>query len=342
MDSHFHRKMRYDEKFYAKRAFSRFFLGYTVLYITAIAVLYASVIIIRLLLPFLSKDSANLIVDLFNDSSFGIFYPYALLYLVGLPIMYLLIKNVRTWKIEKKRLGIGMFLVLFFVNFPFTIMGSLIGTHLTDYINSLLGLEGNGLFTDIPLWVMAVLSLVIAPIFEELIFRKLLMDRIGVYGAWLSVIVSGLAFGAFHGTFEQLFYAISGGILFAIAYAKTGKIRYSMALHFMFNLFGAMIPLLVQEYMLSSTDFYYLLGILIILATQYGFALVGIVLFILGLCRGWFSLENPEGTVKITSSRARIMFFNLGSVAFTLLTAFSILVSFMPLADWIALIGSFI
>ena len=339
MDSLPQNRMRFEDKFYAKKAFSRYFLGYTVLYISAMLILRGVVFILELLLPHLPRNTALAIVSVFNSTAFGIFFPYAILYLIGLPIMYLLIKNTRTWKIEKQPLGIGMFFVLFFVNVPFMLTGTLLGSGANKIINSLLGLEYTGLFSDVPLWAIAILSLVVAPIFEELIFRKLLIDRIGVYGAWLSVIVSGLAFGAFHGTLEQIFYTTFGGIIFAFAYAKTGRIRYSVLLHVMFNFFWTMVPLLVSEYMLNSTVTYQLIGSAILLGTKIGFAIIGFVLFIIGLSCGWFKLRDPEGTVKITSSRARIMFFNLGSILFTLLSIYSLLTGIMPLADGLVFLG---
>ena len=56
-------------------------------------------------------------------------------------------------------------------------------------------------------WFTFTFSVVLAPVMEELIFRKVLIDRTIVYGDKAAVVLSGLLFGVFHGNFHQFFYA---------------------------------------------------------------------------------------------------------------------------------------
>lgn len=86
-----------------------------------------------------------------------------------------------------------------------------------------------------------IVTCVCAPIFEELVFRKLLVDRIVKYGEKLAIITSGVMFGLFHGNFEQFFYACFLGMFFAYIYIRTGKIIYTMILHFCVNFSSAAI-----------------------------------------------------------------------------------------------------
>ena len=44
-------------------------------------------------------------------------------------------------------------------------------------------------------------SVIIAPVMEELVFRKYLVDRLVPYGQKTAVVLSGLFFGLFHGNF---------------------------------------------------------------------------------------------------------------------------------------------
>ena len=67
------------------------------------------------------------------------------------------------------------------------------------------------------------------------------MDRIVKYGEKLAVITSGVMFGLFHGNFEQFFYACFLGMFFAYIYIRTGKIIYTMILHFCVNFSSAAI-----------------------------------------------------------------------------------------------------
>ena len=85
----------------------------------------------------------------------------------------------------------------------------------------------------IPTWLLAI---VVAPIFEELIFRKLVLDRVGRFGELPAVLCSALIFGLAHQNAGQFFLAFLLGLLFARIYLRTGKIVYTMLLHFMINL----------------------------------------------------------------------------------------------------------
>lgn len=85
----------------------------------------------------------------------------------------------------------------------------------------------------IPTWLLAI---VVAPIFEELIFRKLVLDRVGSFGQAPAVLCSALIFGLAHQNAGQFFLAFLLGLLFARIYLRTGKIVYTMLLHFMINL----------------------------------------------------------------------------------------------------------
>jgi membrane protease YdiL (CAAX protease family) len=88
---------------------------------------------------------------------------------------------------------------------------------------------------------LAVLSLVvIAPIVEEIVFRGLLFGalagRLGVLG---SAIVTALLFGAVHGD-PVLFPSLAAiGFIGALAYAATGNLWVSVALHAANNALGA-------------------------------------------------------------------------------------------------------
>ena len=76
---------------------------------------------------------------------------------------------------------------------------------------------------------------VIAPIFEELIFRKVLIDHVAPKGELVAILASGIMFGLFHGNFQQCFFACFIGFLFAYIYLKTGRVIYTILLHMTLN-----------------------------------------------------------------------------------------------------------
>ncbi len=323
--------MKYYDKIYAKSCFSRFFLGYLILQLILSLIIIFYPYAVRFLISFLPNDASQRIIDIVNSTGFSLFFPYAVMYIIAFPFMYLTIKNTRVKKFKSENLGFGMFIALFSIASLFSIIGSLIGTTLNGFIDSFLGIENSeSVFASIPLWALTILTLFIAPLFEELIYRKLLMDRIGVYGERLAIIVSGLVFGAIHGTVEQLFYTTLCGFVFAFVYAKTGKLRYSVLMHFLFNFFGGVLPMFISEYCLTSESMIaQLLGIGTLLLTRYGFALAGAVLLIIGLCKGWFKIYNSADTISITEGRGRIMFFNTGCILFFLYTVLTFIIDIL-------------
>ncbi len=93
-----------------------------------------------------------------------------------------------------------------------------------------------GLTDATPTWLYLVIAGVIAPVMEELIFRRLLLDRLRPFGDRCAILVSGAAFGLFHMNLYQFFYAAALGMLFAGVVVKTGRLRHAIALHATVNL----------------------------------------------------------------------------------------------------------
>ena len=82
---------------------------------------------------------------------------------------------------------------------------------------------------------------VLPPILEELMFRKVLCDRLMPLGEGYAVVVSALIFGLAHGNLFQFFYAFLLGIVFATVYIKTGRLRYTIVYHVIINLLGGVL-----------------------------------------------------------------------------------------------------
>ena len=94
---------------------------------------------------------------------------------------------------------------------------------------------------------MFLTTVIVAPVMEELMFRKLLIDRIVPFGQRAAVVVSGVAFGLFHGNFYQFFYACGLGMIFAYLYSSTGRVRYGILLHMMINMVGGVLPIVFMQ-----------------------------------------------------------------------------------------------
>lgn len=98
--------------------------------------------------------------------------------------------------------------------------------------------------------LMAISTVLFAPINEELTFRKSIRDAIN--NKWAYVLLSGIIFGGLHviGYIESpidLLYLIpycSLGIAFALLYYKTNNIFSSISMHMMHNLLSIVVYLL--------------------------------------------------------------------------------------------------
>ena len=146
-----------------------------------------------------------------------------------------------------------------------------------------------------------------APVFEELIFRKVLIDRTVKYGEYISIVMSGVMFGLLHGNFSQFFFATFVGMLFAYVYIRTGRIRYTIFLHMAVNLSSALVLQTLLQKLLQATQdnmndsttsaetAIYALIALAWIGGVFAIAIIGIVKFIKSLKRKRLKLKMMKG-----------------------------------------------
>ncbi len=94
--------------------------------------------------------------------------------------------------------------------------------------------------------MMAFLLVVIAPIFEEFMFRGLILNELKPYGNGLSIFVSGILFGIFHGNFQQCFYTTAFGIALGYIANVTNSIFPTTIIHMITNGIAAVTVLLMN------------------------------------------------------------------------------------------------
>ena len=175
-----------------------------------------------------------------------IIFMYPLAFFLYWLIMQTVPKARQTWTCP---MGTGHFLGWFVICMGGVYFGSLIGQFLMTIVSVITGEtmvnQVEEMIMDMSLWAVILSAVILAPIMEELIFRKLVLDRLAGYGPAVAMSVSALVFGLAHGNFYQFFYAFLLGLIFAYIYLRTGKVRYSMMLHMMVNFCGSVIPILL-------------------------------------------------------------------------------------------------
>lgn len=174
------------------------------------------------------------------------------MYIAGLPLMILVITRVKTVsRVERHKLSANNMAVALLMCWTCIHVGSFIGTYLTTVIGQFIGSGVTDVIADMvsgpERWLTFFVTVLCAPVFEEIIFRKLLIDRVIKYGEGLSILLSGLAFGLFHGNLNQFFYAFLVGSFFAFLYVKTGQLKYPVILHMAVNFFGSIVAPWITE-----------------------------------------------------------------------------------------------
>ena len=214
---------------YTRKHFSKLGLMYVLgsLIITAGQII--STLIVRFLQPAL--------LDNYNYVTLIQMLP---MYAVTMPLMALLIRTVPAGRpIMQKKMRISHWFLAFFMCYGATYLSNLLGNILTQLIGAIKGDPVENAILGAMQGLNPILSIVIvgilAPVMEEFLFRKLLIDRTIAYGEGTSVVFSGLIFGLFHGNLNQFAYAFVIGMFFGFLYVKTGKLRYTILMHMAIN-----------------------------------------------------------------------------------------------------------
>ena len=204
----------------------------------------ASIPLLTALVQVLAVSVFELIVPEITKSNVFLILMSAIpMYLVAMPLSLLF------FRLEKgdapqteRRVSPLVLLGLLALSFAIAWAGNLVSTLINSVISRITGEptvnETAKLMAETPLWANLLVVGILAPILEELFYRKLVIDRLRVFGDLAAVLLSGLLFGLIHGNFDQLFYAVGFGCMAGYLYLYTGKIRYTVILHVVFNLIG--------------------------------------------------------------------------------------------------------
>ena len=150
--------------------------------------------------------------------------------------------------------------------------------------------------------VYYVYAMIGAPVFEELAFRKTLLNALHPYGEAQAAFATALLFGLMHGNPAQFILAFTLGLLLAAVYQRTGKIIYTMLLHFLINTSATIPDILIMfiGHEETITIIWYIVMGTIILAGL-------VMVFVFGKKQEFLSLSetgNPDAN--------RNMFKNVG------------------------------
>ena len=235
-----------------KKLFSRVFLA---LFLYLIVSQFLSAGIYAVASFVLSEEQY---ISFAGSSIWSVVISCAVQYVIAFPIFLLtLIGTDKAASKEKSKLSFKDFILLFLVGQVLMYAGNFIGTLLNQTIGNLIGeVPENGIATIInetPMWLIFILMVIVAPIVEELTCRKLIIDRLSIYGDHIAILFSAVAFGLLHGNLYQFFYAALLGGLLGYVYTKTRNVKYTIYMHMIINFMGSIVALPVQK---ALTEFY--------------------------------------------------------------------------------------
>lgn len=265
---------------------------------------------------------------IFPEPSIGSWSYYALTllpnYLIVMPLAALMLYKIPSKSIEQKSLKPGQLAIVFMICYSIVGTGNAAAKILSFAISAITqkgvtDLVAN-LIIESDIWANLIVIAILAPIIEELFYRKLMIERLSRYGEKVAVITSGLIFGLVHANISQFFYAFGLGLAFGYIFIKTGKIRYTIALHIIINLIGSVLaPALLNS---ESLILISLFSIPVL-----GIVISGIVLFFvykkrISFRQGEIVLPQEKWKATVFLNTGMVFFFAVCAVIFILNTFF--------------------
>lgn len=84
--------------------------------------------------------------------------------------------------------------------------------------------------------ILFIFTVIIPPITEEIIFRKVMYEHLNVFNPKISVLLTSILFGFFHGNIQQITFGVFAGFGFVLIKKYTGNLKYCILVHTLVNL----------------------------------------------------------------------------------------------------------
>lgn len=182
------------------------------------------------------------------------------------------------------------------------------GTEALDTLNKMVG-TGNLIGFLIPA--------LIGPVLEELVFRKLMIDRLHHFGESAVILFTALCFGLFHGNLTQFLYAGCVGIFLGYIYCKTRKVIITIVIHMLLNTFSSLLMLFLPS-LEDGGSGGKILGMVLIFLLSAALMIIGIVQLIRHLKRKDIHPDDSMPTALAKSEVFPTVYLNVGVILFFL------------------------
>lgn len=180
--------------------------------------------------------------QIFTDMVMNNGWGYLLAIIIGCIWMFLWKKKEFCLKTIWKP-GRPMGITSFFSILPVFMMTQAVSQLMTPVLEWLLGLMGISIAETVQAasgstdtFSMFLYVCFLAPVFEEILFRGLILRELEPYGKKFAILASAFLFGVFHGNLVQSPYAFLAGLVLGYV-AMEYNVIWAMVLHMINNLF---------------------------------------------------------------------------------------------------------
>lgn len=150
------------------------------------------------------------------------------------------------WIIKWIVIGAGL---SYLANYIIVFIGAIISIIFKSELNTVDFISEGNIYSSI---VYFIALSIYAPVFEELLFRGVMLPRTSKFGVIFSSITIGLSFGLWHLNIQQFAYATVMGFFATFMALKTKSIIPPMLLHFFLNFIGTLQSIIIPNVNLEA------------------------------------------------------------------------------------------
>ncbi len=273
--------------------------------------------------------------SILKDNGFLNFIIYIFMYLIIIPLIALIFQKVKGNKVgiklsslytKPKKSAFWCFKWII-ITMGFAYIASIISNiffMIIEYMTDTTLNEASFNFGDsvIGTVVLIIAPVIFAPIFEELLFRGVVLKNSEPMGQWFAIIISGIIFGLWHENHPQLLFATTFGCFSAFMVVKTRSIIPSMITHFFVNSISTVLQLVIsssdididnlknlsEDNLLSNIDTFTVLFTLLCEILIFGLIIAAITFFVIELVHHKGKANLVKSVFNINTSRKIAVF----------------------------------
>ncbi len=188
------------------------------------------------------------LMAVYEDPTFLTINNIICMYVIAVPLCALVMTLANDSKlVVRDHISKNQYLRSLFMVFPIAVLLGNLSNFLASEMTSGEAENGINVFLSGESPLAMLMVAVLAPVFEELVFRKLIIDRTRRYGEMTAILYSSLAFGLFHCNLYQIFYAFAIGIVLGYVYVRTGNVLLTIIIHLVVNATSSILAPLAPE-----------------------------------------------------------------------------------------------